>query len=92
MILLLFPWMPVAVWSIVFLSDPITEYSAVPLLFGKVIPFFVLIYPVFLVHGMASSWLAMRRGKAAGLILMKALYPLLFIIPVLMLTVAFVKQ
>jgi len=90
--LLLFPWMPVAMWSGAFLSDPVLEYSAVYLLIGKVLPFLVIVYPIFMIHGVISSWLAMRRGKSSSIILLKALYPLLLIIPVLLVVVAFVKQ
>ena len=90
--LLLFPWLPVAMWSGAFLSDPVLEYSAVYLLTGKVLPFLVIVYPIFMIHGAISSWLAMRRGKSSSIILLKALYPLLLIIPVLLVVVAFVKQ
>ena len=90
--LLLFPWLPVAMWSGAFLSDPVLEYSAVYLLIGKVLPFLVIVYPIFMIHGAISSWLAMRRGKSSSIILLKALYPLLLIIPVLLVVVAFVKQ
>ena len=90
--LLLFPWMPVAMWSGAFLIDPVLEYSAVYLLIGKVLPFLVIVYPIFMIHGAISSWLAMRRGKSSSIILLKALYPLLLIVPVLLVVVAFVKQ
>jgi hypothetical protein len=92
MILLLLPWLPIAVWSLVFLGDPILEYSAVPILFGKGIPFFVVVYPIFLVHGTVSSWFAVRQGKSTSLIFLKALYPLLLIIPVLMIIIIFLKK
>ena len=90
--LLLFPWLPVAIWSAVFLNDPILEYSFVYLLFARGLPFFVIVYPIFLVHGVVTSWLAMRRGKSASLVLLKALYPLFLIVPVLFVVIAFVKQ
>lgn len=90
--LLLFPWLPVAIWSGAFLSNPVLEYSAMYLLIGKVLPFLVIVYPIFMVHGSVSSWLAIKRGKSSSIVLLKALYPLLLIIPVLLVVVAFVKQ
>jgi hypothetical protein len=83
--------MPVAMWSGAFLSDPVLEYSAVYLLTGKVLPFLVIVYPIFMVHGVVSS-LAIKRGKSSTSIILKALYPLLLIIPLLLVVVAFVKQ
>lgn len=90
--LMLFPWLPLAVWSLVFLSEPILEFSALYIFPAKVIPFFIVVYPAFLIHGIISSWLAMRYGKSTSLVLFKALYPLFSIIPVLLITIIFFKK
>jgi hypothetical protein len=92
MFILLLPWLPVAVWCMVFLfGDPIPR-DITHFIIGKVIPSFVLVYPIFLVHGVGSSWLAHKRNRSPSVVLIKALYPLLLIIPVSLLVVAFATQ
>ncbi len=93
LILLLIPWLPVAIWCVVFVfGDPMPENFGALFWSGKVIPSFVLVYPISLVHGVISSWQAMKDGKPALLVLLKALYPLLLIIQVLLIVIAFSKQ
>lgn len=91
MTLLLVPWLPIAVWSLVILGDPIREFSAAAIFIEKVIPFLVVIYPIFFVHGAVSSWRAAHREEAATYIITRAIYPLLLIIPVLIITIIFFK-
>lgn len=92
MLLLLLPWAPVAVWCMAFVfGDPMPDHP-ISWLFGKVIPSMVLVYPLCLIHAMVASWRANGQGQATTKVLIKALYPLLLIIPVLMLVVAFIKQ
>lgn len=92
MTLLLIPWSPIAVWSLVILADPIREFSAMAMFIEKVIPFSVVVYPLFFVHGAIASWRAVHRGETATHIITRAMYPLLLIIPVLIITVIFLKQ
>ena len=57
--LLLIPWLPVAIWCGVFVfGDPMPENFGALFWSGKVIPSFVLVYPILLVHGVISSWQA----------------------------------
>jgi hypothetical protein len=92
MTLLLIPWLPIAVWSLVILADPIREFSAAAMIIEKVIPFFIVAYPLLFVHGAVSSWRAVHRGEAATYIITRAIYPLLLIIPVLIIAIISLKQ
>lgn len=89
MTLLLIPWLPIAVWSLVILADPIREFSAVAISIEKVIPFLVVVYPLLFVHGTVLSWRAFHRGKATIYIIARALYPMLLIILALIITMIF---
>ena len=92
MALLLIPWSPIAVWSLVILADPIREFSAAAIFIEKVIPFLVVVYPLLFVHGVVSSWRSVHRGERATYIIARAIYPLLLIIPVLIITIIFLKS
>lgn len=93
LIVLLLPWLPIAVWSVVFLHDPLPKgYDIVYFLFGKVIPLLILLYPIFLIHGIISSWRAMKNSKSSGLVVLRAAYPVLSIIPVLLIVTVFLGQ
>jgi hypothetical protein len=72
-------------------GDPMPENFGVLFIFGKVIPSFVLVYPFFLVHSVVSSWRSMRQDQSANIVLLKALYPILLIIPVLLIVIAIFK-
>lgn len=89
MTLLLIPWLPIAVWSLVILADPIREFSAVAISIEKVIPFLVVVYPLLFVHSTVLSWRTFHRGKATIYIIARALYPLLLIILALIITMIF---
>lgn len=92
LILMLLPWLPLAVWALVFLSEPILDYSAIYIVSAKLIPFFIVAYPAFLAHGIISSWRAMGSERSAKIVIFKALYPLFTIIPVLLITILFLQK
>ena len=72
-------------------GDPMPD-EIVSFIFGKLFPSLVLVYPIFLLHGVISSWLANELNRSPSVVLIKALYPLLLIIPVLLLVFAFHAQ
>jgi hypothetical protein len=83
LIVLLVPWLPVAAWSAAFVfGDPMPTSFDATFVIGKLIPAFVLLYPLFLVHGLISSWKAMKGNRSTALVIFKALYPVLMIVPV----------
>lgn len=79
-VVLLAPWLPVAVWSLVFLADPV-DNSPIGLFLGRILPFSVLLYPVLLVISLISGWYLYRKGKAGAALLVGAGLPSLSVWP-----------
>ncbi len=79
-IVLLAPWLPLAVWSLVFLADPVDD-SPIGLIIGRILPLSVLLYPVLLFFSLICGWYLYRKGKAGAALLVGAGLPSLSVSP-----------
>ena len=74
--LLLIPWFPLAVWSLVFLNDPSVNFVV-----SRLLPLSVLAYPLFLLAGIVLGWRSFKRNNSGRAVLQSVGIPLLSILP-----------
>ncbi len=77
---LLAPWLPLAVWSMAFLADSSVDGLA-GLIFSRILPVSVLVYPVLVLLGLFFGWYFLRRRRTGKALLFGVGLPSLSVTP-----------
>lgn len=81
LVLLLLPWIPLAVWFVNFLNDafqaePRSDFIILEVLSHSLI----LLYPIFVAYGIIASWVLLKNKSSKLVVLLNALSPILFLL------------
>ena len=81
LILSLLPWISLAFWFANFLNDALQAEPRSDFIILKVLShLLILLYPFFIVYGMAASWVLLKKKSSKLVVLLNAVSPVLLLL------------